>query len=59
MVTECPGVPMELLQPRKTWLDKSAYDASATKLAKLFVDNFRQYADGVSEAVRSAGPKTV
>ena len=58
MVTECPGVPMELLQPRKTWLDKSAYDAAAAKLAKLFTDNFRQYADGVSEAVRTAGPKS-
>jgi phosphoenolpyruvate carboxykinase (ATP) len=56
LVTQCPGVPMELLQPRKTWLDKSAYDAAAAKLAQLFVANFQQYADGVSPAVRAAGP---
>ena len=57
MVTECAGVPIELLQPRKTWLDKKAYDAAAANLAKLFVANFEQYADGVTAEVRAAGPK--
>ncbi len=54
--TACPGVPSEILLPRQTWADGAAYDASAAKLATLFTENFRQYADGASEEVRAAGP---
>ncbi|HEX8025744.1 MAG TPA: phosphoenolpyruvate carboxykinase (ATP), partial [Candidatus Limnocylindrales bacterium] len=54
--TEVPGVPSEVLIPRNTWADKAAYDAAATKLAGMFHRNFAAYADGVSEAVRGAGP---
>ncbi|MGE4635221.1 MAG: phosphoenolpyruvate carboxykinase [Arenicellales bacterium] len=53
---ECPGVPAEVLNPRSTWPDAAAYDAQANKLAGLFQENFRKYADDVPEAVRSAGP---
>jgi phosphoenolpyruvate carboxykinase (ATP) len=54
---ECPGVPREILAPRETWGDKSAYDATAQKLAGLFRENFKTYESGVSSEVRSAGPK--
>jgi len=54
---ECSGVPNELLTPRATWSDKNAFDATARKLAGLFVENFRQYADGASKSVLDAGPK--
>jgi ATP-dependent phosphoenolpyruvate carboxykinase len=54
--TACPGVPSEILIPRNTWRDKSSYDATAQKLAKLFRDNFEKYADGASAEVRAAGP---
>ncbi len=50
------GVPDEVLVPRNTWADTAAYDAAARKIAGLFHDNFATYADGVSEAVRTAGP---
>ncbi|TBH20472.1 phosphoenolpyruvate carboxykinase (ATP) [Thermus thermamylovorans] len=54
---EVPGVPQELLNPRETWADPEAYDRQAQKLAALFQDNFQKYADGVTEAIRQAGPK--
>ena len=54
--TSCPGVPAEVLQPRETWPDKSAYDAKARELAQRFHDNFTEFADRTSEAIRNAGP---
>jgi len=54
--TAVPGVPSEILQPRDTWSDKAAYDETAGRLARMFHANFEKYADGVSEAVRNAGP---
>jgi phosphoenolpyruvate carboxykinase (ATP) len=55
--TTVPGVPDEVLRPRDTWPDPSAYDAKATELAGMFVTNFEKYADGVAEEVRAAGPR--
>jgi phosphoenolpyruvate carboxykinase (ATP) len=52
----CPDVPEEVLQPRNTWDDKEAYDKQARDLARLFNENFKKYADGVSEAVRAVAP---
>jgi phosphoenolpyruvate carboxykinase (ATP) len=58
VVTACPNVPEELLIPRATWPDKSAYDATARKLAGLFRENFKQYEAGVSPEVCDAGPRS-
>jgi phosphoenolpyruvate carboxykinase (ATP) len=52
----CPNVPDEILQPRNTWTDKEEYDATADKLANMFLENFGRYEDGVSESVNSAAP---
>jgi phosphoenolpyruvate carboxykinase (ATP) len=57
--TACPDVPAEFLQPRSTWQDSAAYDRQAARLAAMFVANFDSYADGVSEAIRGAGPRVV
>jgi len=54
---EVPGVPGEVLTPRATWTDGAAYDAAATKVAKMFKDNFAKFDSQVSAEVRGAGPK--
>jgi phosphoenolpyruvate carboxykinase (ATP) len=54
--TSCPEVPAEVLRPRNTWADGAAYDAQAAKLARMFVDNFRAFENGVGAEVLAAGP---
>ena len=56
IVIECPGVSAEILRPRESWTDKSAYDATAKKLAALFNKNFETYAAGASAEVKAAAP---
>jgi phosphoenolpyruvate carboxykinase (ATP) len=55
--TSCPDVPNDVLNPRNTWPDAAAYDQQADKLARMFVENFKPFEQGVSAAVRAAGPK--
>ncbi len=51
------GVPQNVLVPRKTWADGAAFDAQANRLADMFVENFKQFEDGVTGEVKAAGPK--
>jgi phosphoenolpyruvate carboxykinase (ATP) len=44
MPTQCPGVPSEVLDPRRTWSDPAAYDAKARELAAMFDENYRTFA---------------
>lgn len=53
----CEGVPSEVLNPRETWKDKKAYDEMAKKLAKMFVDNFKEYESETEKEIAAAGPK--
>ncbi len=55
--TECPNVPTELLEPKGTWNDKTAYDETQRKLANFFVQNFKKFESQASDAIKSAGPK--
>jgi phosphoenolpyruvate carboxykinase (ATP) len=55
--SECSGVPAEILTSRNTWSDKTAYDAQAKKLAGMFAENFKTFAEQVSIEVRQAGPQ--
>ena len=57
VVAECPNVPAEILIPRNAWADKAAYDATAKKLAGLFIKNFETYAPGAAAEVKAAAPK--
>jgi phosphoenolpyruvate carboxykinase (ATP) len=57
VITECPNVPEEILVPEDSWKDRTAYQTTAQKLASLFIKNFLTFENGVSEAVRAAGPR--
>ena len=50
----CPGVAEVLLDPRRTWDDKDAYDAQAQKLVQMFADNFAQYVPYIDDDVKAA-----
>ena len=52
-----PGVDSAILDPRSTWADTHAYDATAAKLVDLFVENFMQFEAHVDEGVRHSAPR--
>ena len=57
MPKSCPEVPENILNPRNTWEDKAAYDATLNKLAKLFSTNSEKFQGEVTEDILAAGPK--
>ena len=48
-----------MLQPKATWSDGAAYDATADKLATMFNENFKRYEAGVSPEVNAAAPASL
>jgi phosphoenolpyruvate carboxykinase (ATP) len=59
MPDSCPNVPDDVLNPRGTWADATAYDAKANDLAKKFSTNFKQFEDQANDEILSAAPKVV
>jgi phosphoenolpyruvate carboxykinase (ATP) len=58
------NVDTSVLNPRNSWENKDAYDATAHKLAKMYIENFKKYLpkDGDADKIKSfdftsAGPK--
>ncbi len=52
----CPNVPTQVLTPKNAWRDAVAYEETARKLAGLFKENFKKYADQASAETIAAGP---
>ena len=50
------GVDGTILDPRSTWADKPAYDASASRLVSMFIDNFAKFESHVDGSVLDAAP---
>ena len=54
--TELAGVDPKILNPRETWADKKAYDATALALVDMFNKNFSKYESHVDADVKAAAP---
>jgi len=55
---ELPGVDSHLLNPRNAWKNKDEFDATAQKLAGMFVNNFKKYITGSEDVdFTNAGPQ--
>jgi phosphoenolpyruvate carboxykinase (ATP) len=53
-----PAVNSAILDPRNSYADSGEWDAKATRLAGLFIENFEQYTDTQSgKSLLSAGPQ--
>lgn len=56
MPISCENVPSEILNPKNTWADKTAYDVKANTLAAAFVKNFTKYESNANEEIMAAAP---
>ena len=52
----CPNVPIEMLDPMNTWLQKGGYISKAIALAHSFHLNFEKFSSQASEAIMEGGP---
>ena len=50
------GVDPAILNPRETWADKAAYDATARSLVEMFSKNFAKFEAHVDADVKAAAP---
>ena len=51
---DVPGIPNDVLDPRRSWADPAAYDRTAADLVRRFEENFETFASAVGEDVKAA-----
>jgi len=56
MPVNCPDVPAEVLNPKKTWEDKAAYDKKAGELSNSFKKNFEKFEEYANDEIMAGGP---
>lgn len=56
MPVHCPNVPDEVLNPKATWEDKTAYDKKALELANSFKTNFKKFEEYANDEIMAGGP---
>ncbi|SKB54465.1 phosphoenolpyruvate carboxykinase (ATP) [Salegentibacter holothuriorum] len=56
MPVNCPNVPAEVLNPKKTWEDKAAYDKKAEELSNSFKRNFKKFEEYANDEIMAGGP---
>jgi phosphoenolpyruvate carboxykinase (ATP) len=55
-----PDINSKILNPRINWKDKNEYDATANRLAQMFVDNFKRFSNTAEgKALAGVGPEAV
>jgi len=52
----CEGVPEKVLDPAQTWPSRDAYKEKYEQLARLFIENFKKYMEGMPTEILKAGP---
>ena len=56
--TELPGVDPKILDPRDTYANAEEWTAKATKLAEMFINNFKKFENNAAgKALVVAGPQ--
>ncbi len=56
--TELPGVDPKILDPRDTYADPAVWTEKATKLAEMFINNFKKFENNAAgKALVAAGPQ--
>ena len=56
--TELPGVDPKILDPRDTYANAEEWTVKATKLAEMFINNFKKYeTNAAGKALVAAGPQ--
>jgi len=53
----CPDVPIEVLDPSTSWVNKNEYDKRYKDLAVRFQKNFAKFEEGTPKEVIESGPK--
>ncbi len=55
--TSCPEVPPDVLDPSTTWGNKDDYWKTYDGIAARYIENFKLFASGCPDEVRTAGPR--
>ncbi|NQY66735.1 MAG: phosphoenolpyruvate carboxykinase (ATP), partial [Flavobacteriales bacterium] len=58
MPSSCPGIPEEILNPRRSWPNTDDYDEKAFELADAFIENFSNYETSQLQHIMKSAPKT-